>query len=115
MLPPDEERSVEWPHDFYVSDIVECFLDCKTSVKRGSKKTQTLKVIFAEHFPGVHFKPSTYHNQRAYWTKAPKHLKKQFCEAGRTKAGRWTRFTSVVREYNAAQSSSTSNVIELSD
>ena len=38
-LPPDEEQSVEWPCDFYVSDIVECFLDCKMSVKRGGKKT----------------------------------------------------------------------------
>ena len=101
----------EWPRDFYVCDIVNCFLDCKTSVKRGGKSTRTLKTVFKEHFPGIQFKPSTYHDQRNMWRDAPEHLKKRFNEAGRTKVGRWVLFANAVRQ--AAQPAK--DVIELSD
>ena len=109
----DDERSTEWPRNFYVCDIVDCFKDCKTSVKRGGKKIRTLKAVFSEHFPGVDFKPSTYHDQRTIWRNAPEHLRRKFLEAGHTTAGTWMSFTAAVRKHNVAQAKST--IVEISD
>jgi hypothetical protein len=69
--------------------------------------------VFAEHFPGVDFKPSTYHDQRNFWLNvAPKSLKK-FFEASRTSAGRWTAFTAAVRKHGASQL--VDNFVDLTD
>lgn len=105
--------STEWPRDYYVCDIVNCFKDCKTSVKRGGRKTRTLQVVFAEFFPGVDFKPSTYHDQRNFWLEAPESLKGRFYEAGRTKTAKWSVFTTAVRRQRAIQAPD--NVIDLTD
>lgn len=112
---PALPNSKEWPRDFYVCDIVKCFLDCKTSVKRGGKATRTLDIVFNSHFPGVKFKSSTYHDQRNMWRDAPEHLKKRFDEAGHTKDGRWIMFSNAVRRHNRAKQSIKNDVIELSD
>jgi len=112
---PAPSSSKEWPRDFYVCDIVKCFLDCKTSVKRGGKSTRSLQVVFRDHFPGIKFKSSTYHDQRNMWRDAPEHLKKQFDEAGRTKNGRWMKFTHAVRRHNSTMQPAKDNTIELSD
>jgi hypothetical protein len=96
-----DQCSTEWPRDYYVCDIVSCFKDCKTSIKRGGKKTRTRKVVFAEYFPGVDFKPSTYHDQRNFWLNAPESLKKKFYEAGRINEAKWSAFTAAVRKQSA--------------
>ena len=106
--------AIEWPRDYYVCDIVDCFKDCKTSVKRGGRKTRTLKVVFAEYFPGVNFKPSTYHDQRNFWLGAPESLKKRFYEGGRIKAAKWSAFAAAVRKQSAA-TRSMDDVIDLTD
>ena len=59
---PASSGSKEWPHDFYVCDIIKCFLDCKTSVKRGGKSTRSLQVVFNDHFPGIKFKGAMHQN-----------------------------------------------------
>ena len=71
------------------------------SVKPGEKKTRTRKVVFAEYFPGVDFKPSTYHDQRNFWLNAPESLKKTFYEAGRVNVAKWSAFTAAVRKQSA--------------
>ena len=77
----------------------------------GGKMTQTLQIVFAEHFPGISFKSSTYHDQHGIWHGAPEHLKRQFCEAGHAKKGRWVAFTNAIRQHKMSES----EVIELSD
>ena len=111
----DIGNTKEWPHDFHVCDIVKCFTDCKTSVKQGGKTTRPLKVVFADHFPGVTFKSSTYHDQHTIWHNAPEHLKKQFCEAGHTRRGRWIGFTAAIRQYNVEKAQANNDIIELSE
>ncbi len=71
------------------------------SIKRGGKKTWMRKVIFAEYFPGVDFKPSTYHDQRNFWLNAPESLKKKFYEAGHINMAKWSAFTAAVRKQTA--------------
>ena len=61
---PASSSSKEWPHDFYVCGIVKCFHDCKTSVKQGGKSSWTLQIVFNDHFPGITFKSSMYHDQQ---------------------------------------------------
>jgi len=106
-------NSKVWPRDFYVSDIVTCFLSTKTYVKRKGAAARTLDVRFGEHFPDIPFKSSTYHDQHSVWRNAPEHLKRQFREAGRTRNGRWSAFTTAVWQYNLKQAKK--DVIELSD
>jgi len=77
------------------------------------KTTRPLKVVFADHFPGVTFKSSTYHDQRTIWHNAPEHLKKQFCEAGHTRRGRWIGFTAAIQQYNIEKAQANNNIIEL--
>jgi len=108
-----DSTDLEWPRDYYVCDIVDCFKDCKTSVRHGGRKTRTLQVVFAEFFPGVDFKRSTYHDQRNFWLQAPESLKGRFYEAGRTKAAKWLAFTAAVRRQRATQAAD--NVIDLTD
>ncbi len=102
--------TLEWPCDFYVCNIIKCFTNCKTSVKWGSKTIQTVQVVFTEHFPDIPFKSSTYHDHCSIWHNAPEHLKRQFCEAGHMKKGRWAAFTNAIQQHKMA-----SKVIELSD
>ena len=121
MVPPTLDETPassnlkEWPRDFYVCDIVKCFLNCKTSVKRGGKSSWSLQVVFNDHFPGITFKSSTYHDQRNMWRDAPEHLKKQFDEAGHTKDGRWLNFTYAIRRHNSVKQPAKNDIIELSD
>ena len=113
-LTEGDQCSTEWPRDYYVCDIVSCFQDCKTSIKRGGKNTRTRKVVFAEHFPGVTFKPSTYYDQRNFWLKASESLKKKFYEAGHVETAKWSVFTAAVRKQSASVQS-TNTVIDLCD
>ena len=105
------QDSTEWPRDYYVCDIVNCFKDCKTSVKHGGRKTRTLQVVFAEFFPRVDFKRSTYHDQRTFWLKASEFLKASSYEAGHKKAAKWSTFTAAVKKQRAAEA--LDNVVNL--
>ena len=107
------QDSTEWPRDYYVCDIVNCFKDCKTTVKRGGRTTRTLQVVFVEFFPGVDFKRSTYHDQRNFWLEAPESLKGRFYGAGRTKTAKWSAFTAAVKRQRAIQAPE--NVIDLTN
>lgn len=87
-----------WPADFYVCEIVNCFRDCKTSIRRNGRNTRTAEVKFNEHFPCNRYVPSTYSDQKKLWQNAPDVLKDQFYQAGKVKGALWFRFAEAARK-----------------
>jgi len=87
-----------WPADFYVCEIVNCFRDCKTSIRKNGRNTRTAEVKFNKHFPCNRYVPSTYSDQKKLWQNAPDALKDQFYNAGKVKGAVWFRFAEAARK-----------------
>jgi hypothetical protein len=87
-----------WPADFYVCEIVNCFQDCKMSIRKNGRNTRTAEVKFNEHFPGNCYVPSTYSDQKKLWQHAPNALKDAFYNAGKVKGAVWSRFAEAARK-----------------
>jgi hypothetical protein len=87
-----------WPADFYVCEIVNCFRDCKTSIRKNGRNTRTAEVKFNDHFPCNRYVPSTYSDQKKLWQNAPDALKDRFYNAGKVKGALWFRFAEAARK-----------------
>ncbi|KJA25528.1 hypothetical protein HYPSUDRAFT_134644 [Hypholoma sublateritium FD-334 SS-4] len=88
-----------WPTDYFVCDIVECFRDCKTYVRKRGQPNTRVADAFARHFPGVRYISSTYSDHRKTWCEAPDLMKDMYFTAGRVEAATWGKFISQVRAH----------------
>jgi hypothetical protein len=82
-------KKIVWPRDFYVADIVDCFIACENV--DGSRVGH----IFTAHF-NTTFRRSTYYENKDRWQSAPQSVKDIAIEAGHSTEGLWSTFLTKV-------------------
>ncbi|KAF8160311.1 hypothetical protein BJ912DRAFT_1101217 [Pholiota molesta] len=86
VLTPTEPHVI-WPNGMYVRDMAKAF---ELLASGGSKVV--LQDRFVHIFQGKPWKESTYHKNRAFWTKLPLHVRQQAGNLPRTEDGLWTKW-----------------------
>jgi hypothetical protein len=77
---------LQWPADFYTTDIVAFFAAC------ADHSDVKLETIFHHHFPSTLFRRSTVNENRRRWKKAPQHVRDSMLMAKYTEDGKWSVF-----------------------